>query len=172
MKVEVFNAHNKYTILKHALKENNVSQTYELLGISRTTYYNWNRAYEKHGMMGLAIKKPEKRKMRNKVNKTTEDEILSHVQKFPTDGPKRIYYDLRAKGFDIGESGIYNILNRYDLSTKVKRIDYSKNKVTYVTEKQKNKKITLYFEHTKESYPGYVLIQRMDFLDTYNGIDF
>lgn len=25
MKVEVFNAHNKYMILKHALKENNVS---------------------------------------------------------------------------------------------------------------------------------------------------
>jgi transposase len=170
MKVEGFNAHNKYMILKHALKENNVSQTCELFGISRTTYYNWNRAYEKHGMMGLAIKKPKKPKMPNKVNKTTEDEILSHVHKFPTDGPKRIYYDLRAEGFDIGESGIYNVLNRYDLSTKVKRIDYSKNKVTYVSEKQKNKKITLYFEHTKESYPGYVVIQRMDFLGTYNGI--
>ena len=170
MKVEVFNAHNKYMILKHALKENNVSQTCELFGISRTTYYNWNRAYEKHGMMGLAIKKPKKPKMPNKVNRTTEDKILSHVQKFPTDGPKRIYYELRAEGFNIGESGIYNVLNRYNLSTKVKRIDYSMNKVIYVTEKQKNKKLSLYFENTKESYPGYMVIQRIDFVGTYEGV--
>lgn len=170
MKVEVFNAHNKYMILKHALKEKNISQTCELFGISRTTYYNWNRAYEKHGMMGLAIKEPKKPKMPNKVNRTIEDEILLHVQRFPTDGPKRIYYDLRAEGFDTGESGIYNVLNRYNLSTKANRIYYSRNKGMYVIEKQKNKKSTLDFEHTKESYPGYVVIQRIDFLGTYDGI--
>ncbi|MBU3142845.1 helix-turn-helix domain-containing protein [Clostridium sp. CF012] len=170
MKVEVFNAHNKYMILKHALKENNVSQTCELFGISRTTYYNWNRAYEKHGMLGLEIKEPKKPKMPNKANRSIEDEILSHVQRFPTDGPKRIYYDLRVEGFNIGESGIYNVLKRYNLSTKVKRIDYSKNKGIYVSEKQKNKKLALCFENTKESYPGYVVIQRIDFLGTYDGI--
>ena len=59
--------------------------------------------------------------MPNKVNRTIEYEILSHVQRFPTDGPKRIYYELRAEGFNIGESGIYNVLKRYNLSTKVKR---------------------------------------------------
>ncbi|MGH4124657.1 MAG: helix-turn-helix domain-containing protein [Clostridium sp.] len=170
MKVEVFNAHNKYMILKHALKENNVSGTCELFGISRTTYYNWNRAYEKHGMIGLATKEPKKPKMPNKVNRTIEYEILSHIQRFPTDGPKRIYYDLRTEGFNIGESGIYNVLKRYNLSTKVKRIEYSKTKGIYVSEKQKNKNSTLYFEHTKESYPGYVVIQRIDFLGTYDGI--
>jgi transposase len=170
MKVEVFNAHYKYIILKHALKENNVSQTCELFGISRTTYYKWNRAYEKHGMIGLEVKDPKKPDMPNKVNRTIEYEILSHVQRFPTDGPKRIYYELRAEGFNIGESGIYNVLKRHNLEAKVKRIDYSKNKSLHVSEKQKLKKLTGYFENTDETYPGYLVIQRMDFIGTFDGI--
>jgi len=170
MKVEVFNAHTKYMILKHALKKNNVSQTCELFGISRTTYYNWNRSYEKHGMMGLTMKEPQKPIMPNKVSRTIEYEILSHVQRFPKDGPKRIYYELSTEGFNIGESGIYNVLKRYNLSTKIKRIEYSKSKGPFACGKQKSKNSTLCFDHPKESYPGYVVIQRMNFLGTFDGI--
>lgn len=170
MKVEGFNSHYKYIVLKHALKKNNVSQTCELFGISRTTYYNWNRAYEKHGMIGLEIKEPKNPKMPNKVNRAIEYEILSHVQRFPTDGPKRIYYELRAEGVNIGESGIYNVLKRNNLEVKVKRIAYSKNKALHVSEKQKIKKLTNCFENTREPYPGYLVIQRMDFIGTFDGI--
>ena len=170
MKVEVFNAHNKYRILKHALKENNVSQTCELFGISRTTYYNWNRAYQKHGMVGLEMKEPKKPTMPNKVSRSIEYEILSHVQRFPTDGPKRIYYELKSEGFNIGESGIYNVLKRYNLSKKFTRVQYCKSKGTNLSQKQKSKKLPQYFQQTKDSYPGYLMIQRMDFIGTFNGI--
>lgn len=170
MKVEVFNAHNKYMILKHGLKENNVSRTCKLFGITRTTYYNWNKAYQKHGMIGLAIKVPQKPKMPNKVNRKIEYEILSHVQRFPTDGPKRIYYELMVEGVIIGESGIYNVLKRHNLSTKALRIEYSKNKSLHLSVKQKSKKLTTYFENTQEAYPGYLVIQRIDFIGTFDGI--
>ncbi|MGH4117355.1 helix-turn-helix domain-containing protein [Clostridium sp.] len=170
MKVEGFNAHYKHVVLKHALKKNNVSLTCELFGISRTTYYNWNRAYEKHGMIGLEVKEPKKPEMPNKVNKTIEYEILSHIQKFPTDGPKRIYYELRAEGINIGDSGIYNVLKRHHLETKIKRIEYSKNKALHVSMKQKNKKLTTCFKNTDETYPGYLVLQRMDFIGTFDGI--
>ena len=170
MKVEVFNAYNKYRILKHGLKENNVSLTCKLFGISRTTFYNWSRAYEKYGMTGLAIKEPQKPKMPNKVNKTIENEILSYVERCPTDGPKRIYYELRTEGFDIGESGIYNVLKRYNLSMKARRMEYAKNKGLYVSEKQKDKRETMDFGNLEEAYPGYLVIQRMDFMGTFDGI--
>jgi len=173
MKVEVFNAHNKYMIIKHALKENNVSKTCELFGITRTTYYNWNRAYQKHGMMGLESKEPKKPKMPNKVSKTIENEILSYTERFPTDGPKRIYYELKAEGFDIGESGIYNVLKRNKLSTKAQRLEYYKNKELHLNANRKNrksKKVAPYFESTQVSYPGYLVIQRLDFIGTFEGI--
>ena len=173
MKVEVFNAHNKYMILKHALKENNVSKTCELFGITRTTYYNWNRAYQKHGMIGLESKEPQKPKMPNKVSKTIENEIISYIERFPTDGPKRIYYELKAEGFSIGETGIYNVLKRNMLSTKVQRLEYYKNKALHLNANKKNKKskkVTPYFENSKETYPGYLVIQRLDFIGTFDGI--
>lgn len=170
MKVEAFNAHNKYMVLKHALEQNNVSLTCKLFGITRTTYYNWSRAYQKHGMVGLAIKVPQKPKMPNRASKTIEHEILSYVERNPTDGPKRIYYELRVEGFNIGESGIYNVLKRHKLSTKVQRIEYSKSKELHISVKQKSKKVTMDFENTQETYPGYLVIQRMDFIGTFDGI--
>lgn len=170
MRTEAFNAHSKYMILKHGLKENNVAYTCKLFGISRTTYYNWRRAYQKHGMIGLEIKEPQKPQMPNKVNKAIEHEILSYVRRCPTDGPKRIYYELRAQGIDIGVSGIYNVLKRHDLSKKAQRIEYSKNKDIHFNEKQKNKKVTIHFENTEEAYPGYLVIQRIDFIGTFDGI--
>jgi transposase/predicted DNA-binding protein YlxM (UPF0122 family) len=170
MKAKVFNAHNKYIVLQHALKENNVSSTCELFGISRTTYYNWKKAYEKNGMIGLEIDEPKKPKMPNKVNKTIENEILTYVKKFPTDGPNRIYYELKAEGFDIGVSGIYNVLKRYNLSRKNQRIEYSHNKSIYFNSKKRIKKPKRTFENIKNSYPGYLVIQRIDYIGTFEGI--
>ena len=104
MKSKEFNAHNKYMILKHALKENNVSRTCELFGISRTTFYNWQRAYQKlwHGWTRnkRSQKKPQ---MPNKVNKTIEQEILAYVRKLSCRWTqKEYYYELRAEGIDMG----------------------------------------------------------------------
>lgn len=128
MKTEGFNAHSKHMILKHASKVNNVSYTCKLFGISRATFYNWHRAYEKYGFSGLENKEPKKPNMPNKVDENLEHDILAYVEKFPADGPKRIYYEFKALGFNIGESGIYNVLKRNNLSKKAQRIAYSKAK--------------------------------------------
>lgn len=170
MKSRGFNAHNKYMILKHALKENNVSNTCEIFGISRTTFYNWQKAYQKRGILGLEIKEPKKPQMPNKVSKNTEQEILGYVARYPTDGPKRIYYELRGEGIDIGETGIYNVLRRNDLTTKTKRIQYSKNKELHIKVNRKDNKEILGLFNKQETYPGYLVIQGIDFMGTFDGI--
>ena len=170
MKSKGFNAYNKYVILKHALKENNVSQTCELFGISRTTFYNWQRAYQKHGMIGLESKEPKKPQMPNKVSKAVEQEILAYVAKYPADGPKRIYYELRAEGFDTGEMGIYNVLKRHELTKKAQRVEYSMDKKLHIKANQKDNKEVPVFFNTREAYPGYLVIQRIDFMGTFDGI--
>lgn len=170
MKSEGFNAHIKLKILKHALKENNISYTCKLFGISRTAYYSWSRAYQKYGMMGLENKEPKKPEMPNKVNKTIEREILSYVGRYPTDGPKRIYYELQTEGIDIGESGIYNVLKRHNLSKKAQRIEYSKKRISNFKGKSKIKKTTPCFEKKQGTHPGHMVIQRMDFIGTFEGI--
>ncbi len=171
MKSEGFNAHSKYMILKHVLKENNVSHTCKLFGISRTTFYNWYRAYQKHGVSGLKNKEPQKPQMPNKVSKTIERKILAYVEKYPADGPKRIYYELKSENFNVGESGIYNVLKRNSLSRKAQRITYSKNKVLQSKVNQNNKEKTILYDNDQEvTHPGHFVIQRIDFIGKFEGI--
>ena len=170
MKCRGVNAHNKYIILKHALKGNNISQTCELFGISRTTFYKWKRAYQKYGMVGLECKEPKKPQMPNKVSKEIEQEILTYVIKYPTDGPKRIYYELRAEGIDVGETGVYNVLKRNDLTKRAQRLIYSKNKKINMKTKANYSKEEKSFAKSQDAYPGYLVIQRIDFMGTYDGI--
>jgi transposase len=171
MKSEGFNAHSKYMILKHALKEKNVSLTCELFSISRTTFYKWYRAYQKHGITGLKNKEPQKPQMPNKVSRSIENEILAHVERCPADGPKRIYYELKSEGVDIGESGIYNVLRRHNLSKKAQRIAYSKSRAFHPKVKQKRKQQAVAFDNHKEAaYPGHYIIHRIDFMGRFDGI--
>lgn len=170
MKFKEFNAHNKYMILKHGLKEKNITRTCELFGISRTTFYNWQRAYQKRGMIGLEAKEPEKPEMPNKISKPIEQEILFYVANYPDDGPKRIYYELKAEGIDIGETGIYNVLKRHNLTIKSQRILYSKNKELHIKTNKRDKKQTLDFMNKEDTYPGYLVLQRIDFMGSFSGI--
>lgn len=171
MKSEGFNAHSKYMILKHVLKENNVSHTCKLFGISRTTFYNWYRSYQKYGFSGLKNKEPKKPQMPNKVNKAIEGKILAYVEKYPSDGPKRIYYELKSENLNIGESGIYNVLRRNSLTRKAQRITYSKDKALQSMLKQnKIEKLGPYDNYQDADYPGHYVIQRIDFIGKFDGI--
>lgn len=169
MKNDAFNAHNKYRVIKHAAKHNNIKQTCELFGISRTTYYKWLRAYEENGMNGLAVKEPKKPNMPNKVGKTLENMILDYVVKYPKDGPKRIYYELKADGYYLGETGIYNVLKRNQLTTQAKRLEYSKRNQglkKYMNKIETN--ISLQIDRVQS--PGQLVLQRLDYIGRYDGI--
>ena len=170
MKSQGFNAYTKYRILQHALKIQNVSETCELFGISRTTFYNWETAYQKLGIAGLENKIPQKPKMPNKVSRAIEDEILKYVIKYPGDGPRRIYYELKSEGINIGETGIYNVLKRNSLTKRKQRIEYSKNKTPRRKTPRRTDQAVLNFIHTKDVYPGYLVTQRIDYIGAFDGI--
>lgn len=165
-----FNAHNKYMILKHGLKENNVSKTCQLFGISRTTFYQWKRAYQQYGMAGLETKEPRKPQMPNQVSKAIEQEILKYVAEQPSDGPRQIYYELQTEGVEVGETGIYNVLKRHHLTRRAQRVAYS----MHYQGKRKGKKSSGEKEQLPllegEAYPGYLVLQSLDLMGTFEGI--
>lgn len=170
MKSEGFNAHSRSMILKYAQAEKNVSHTCRQFGISRTTFYKWHRAYQRHGLNGLKNKERKKPQMPNKVGRAIENEILAYVAAYPADGPKRIYYELKSQGVNISESGIYNVLRRYNLSQKTQRIIYSKNKRLH-PKKQQNQDIKSDLDQKQEvAYPGQFVIHRIDYIGKFDGI--
>lgn len=169
MGLDGFNAHTKHRILQHAMKGGNVSETCELFGISRTTFYNWNKAYLKYGVGGLENKERRKPQMPNRVSKSVEREILDYILKYPEDGPKRIYYELKAEGVSVGETGIFNVLKRHQLTKKKDRLDFAKRRRVHTSNRLREKKITSLID-TGKSYPGYLIVQKLDFIGDFEGI--
>jgi transposase-like protein len=170
MKEEVVSANHKYMILKHALREKNVANTCKLFGISRTTFYNWKRAYQKHGMVGLHAKEPKKPQMPNQVPSAIEQEILAYVARYPADGPKRIYYELKAEGIQLGESGIYNVLRRNHLSRREQRLEFSKNKALHFRMNEQQPRANSSIRNPQDVYPGHLILQRIAYMGRFEGI--
>lgn len=170
MDIERLNATNKYYIIRHALKSNNVAETCRTFGISRTIYYRWYNQYLKYGLDGLQEKTREKPNMPNKVSKEVEGLILKHVLKHPEDGPKRIYYELKSKGIEVGETGIYNVLKRNNLNCKEQRKAYVRNHNIKKDVKAGGKKLDIKMQDEKHAHPGYVTILTTYYLGKINNI--
>lgn len=169
MDFEGLNAKGRYNIIKYALKTNNVSKTCQLFGISRTIYYRWYNKYKSHGMEGLGRKVNKKPNMPNKVTKEIEEAILNHVNKYPEDGPRRIYYELKSGGYTVGHTGIYNVLKRNGLNKKAERELYVKGK-NIISTPSKKEKLDYRLNNKNNAFPGYLLIQGITFLGKFENI--
>lgn len=169
-RLEGFNAHTKRRILQHALNSDNISETCALFGISRPTFYKWRAAYQKFGLAGLKNKERAKPKMPNKVSKAVEKEILDYVLRCPKDGPRRIYYELKSEGIRVGETGIFNVLKRNNLTRQNQRQAYAKNrKLNPKIINKKNKKIQNLLQG-ETNYPGNLVVQKMDYIGSFDKI--
>lgn len=167
MRPEFMSAYYKYMILRHALKINNIAITCQVFGISRTTFYKWLAAYKASGIAGLELKTPKKPQMPNKVDPQIEEDILNYILTYPKDGPKRIYYELKAEGYAIGETGIFNVLKRNSLTKKAQRIAFAKNNMP---PKPIKASISKLIPEEVSTYPGQIVVQKIDFIGSFEGI--
>ncbi len=105
-----------------------VTKTCEKHAISRTLYYRWLRRYKAQGIDGLL---PPKKTTppANKTPDETANRVLMLIRSYPAYGPREIKYLLEEIGYDISESAVYNIMRRMDLSTREKRMKFSKMKI-------------------------------------------
>ena len=104
----------KYSVLQHARKHNNITDTCKVFNLSRTVYYKWLKRFSKLGYLGLQDKVKRKPKMPNQIKPDKEKIILNYIIECPTYGPRRIANELNQKDISIIEAGIYNVLRRMD----------------------------------------------------------
>jgi len=106
----------KLKVLKYAQEIGNVSKACRYYGVSRETYYQWKRAYQKRGQEGLINEKPcpENRKLRTPL---PIEELILHLRKTYHLGQRRIkWYLERYHDIQVSEGAVYNVLKRNGLN--------------------------------------------------------
>lgn len=106
----------KLKVFKYAEEIKNVSKTCRYFGISRDTYYRWQKSYRLHGEKGLIDSKPCPENPKLRIPKEIEEKIL-YIRKNYHFGQLRIsWYLTRYHGIKVSENGVRSVLLRHGLN--------------------------------------------------------
>ena len=106
----------KLKVLRHAEQSGNTAKTCRYFGVSRSTFYRWQRRYKKFGEAGLKNEKPIPINPANKTPDEIEEKVLYLRKKYHL-GPIRIvWYLARYHVIRISDASVYRILKRNGVS--------------------------------------------------------
>jgi putative transposase len=95
-------------------------QTLAELGISRSTYYRWQRRYFEGGEAGLVDRRPLPGRVWNRLRPEEERRILQESLRQPDSSPRELAFWLTDHGgFSVSESTVYRVLKRHGLIQEV-----------------------------------------------------
>jgi len=115
--------HSSERIIKHKLgllnlaeELGNVSRACKLMGLSRDTFYRYQKAVEEGGIEALL--EPDRRRPNpsNRVAAEVEEAVVAHAIDFPAHGQVRVSNELRKQGIFVSPSGVRSIWLRHDLA--------------------------------------------------------
>jgi transposase InsO family protein len=102
-----------------------VSEACRVFGIHRSTYYEWRRRIERHGLEILRPRERRRPRMPNQLSPLLEERIVAFALGHPGLGPKRIAAELRKQrwgGLVVSHNGVWRCLKRHGLNTRSKRL--------------------------------------------------
>jgi len=102
-----------------------VSAACRVFGIHRSTYYEWRRRIERHGLEILRPRERRRPRMPNQLSPLLEERIVAFALGHPGLGPKRIAAELRKQrwgGLVVSHNGVWRCLKRHGLNTRSKRL--------------------------------------------------
>jgi transposase InsO family protein len=108
-------------VMEHA-RRTSVSDACRTFGVSRTTFYRWQRRVETGGLDALMPKGRRPPSMPNQTPAWVVDELLAEAVVRPTLGARRYADGLRGRGFVISSSGVQKILHRHGLGRRRQRV--------------------------------------------------
>jgi len=143
-----------------------------LFGRSRTWFYKWLHRYERYGEAGLRSIEREPPAMPNRTPLDVEMKILDYITDYPSYGPVRIANELTHQGVSVKPSAVYNVLKRYNLNTRKKRLEYLRVKNGIVAkptdlerDKERSKHRSLNTRH-----PGHIVGIDVFYVGTLKGV--
>lgn len=112
----------KLRVLELAAEEDNVAALCRRMGVSRSTFYEMKKAYERQGTDGLAVKTRRKPKMPNTLSEEAVRTALELTAKFPSFSCLRISAKLKEVGVTVSASSVRKLWSRRGLTKKSQRL--------------------------------------------------
>lgn len=95
-----------------------VKRTLEELGVPRSSFYRWYRAYSADGFEGLTPKPSQRRRFWNRIPEEERERVVAVAIEKPELSPRELAWHITdTEGWFISESSVYRILRSYDLVT-------------------------------------------------------
>jgi transposase InsO family protein len=94
-------------------------------GVHRSTYYEWKRKVDRHGLEMLRPRERRRPRMPNQLSPLVEQRIVAFALAHPGFGPRRISSELRREkwgGLIVSANGVWRCLGRHGLNTRAKRL--------------------------------------------------
>ena len=99
------------------------------LGLSRSTFYRWQRRYREHGEPGLADRKPSPTAVWNRLRPAEKTAILETALQQPDLSPRELACHLTDHdSFTVSEATVYRVLKQYGLNRTISLVGFPASK--------------------------------------------
>jgi transposase InsO family protein len=115
-------AHQRLSVLELAQELGSVSKACKQAGMDRTSFYEWKRRFQTHGLAGLKDLPPVAKSHPHTTPQETLDKILALSLANPAWGCNRLCDHLRLQGISLSAVTIQNLLAKNGLGGRYERL--------------------------------------------------
>ncbi len=99
------------------------------LGLSRSTFYRWQRRYREQGEAGLVDRRPEPGAVWNRLRPAEQTAILETALQQPDLSPRELACQVTDHaGFTVSEATVYRVLKRHGLNRSITLVGFPAGK--------------------------------------------
>jgi len=174
------------TVIKHKIGMLNlaeelgsVSKACRIMGLSRDTFYRYQKAIEQGGINALVDQNRRKPNIKNRTDETTEAAVVAYAVEQPAHGQVRASNELRKRGVFISPSGVRCVWLRHHLARFKDRLkaleDQMAKENLILTESQiqaleRKKQDDIAAGEIETAHPGYLGSQDTFYVGTLKGV--